>query len=67
MNTITIEKKWDSENLTNRTGGDSPGYVPPNQILLLCVSQYVAQVYCSPLPHKNFELGNLFAISCYVF
>jgi len=24
MNTITIEKKWSGENLTNRTGGDGP-------------------------------------------
>ena len=26
MNTITIEKKWSSENLTNRTGGDGPAF-----------------------------------------
>ena len=24
MNIITIEKKWSSENLTNRTGGNGP-------------------------------------------
>ena len=24
MNTITIEKKWSGENLTNRTGGYGP-------------------------------------------
>ena len=27
MNTITIEKKWSGENLTNRTGGDGPGSI----------------------------------------
>ena len=29
MNTITIEKKWFGENLTNRTGGDGPEAMLP--------------------------------------
>ena len=30
MNTITIEKKWSGENLTNRTGGDGPATADRN-------------------------------------
>ena len=35
MNTITIEKKWSGENLTNRTGGDGPELVLKTTVNLL--------------------------------
>ena len=31
MNTITIEKKWSGENLTNQIGGDGPGTGGPTR------------------------------------